>query len=68
MYATAIPKNADIHIQNRAPGPPTAIAPVTPRIFPGPTRIAELRKNDASGEIPVSTTRFSVMVRIPFLK
>ena len=68
MYATAIPKNAEIHIQNNAPGPPAAMAPVTPRIFPGPTRMAELKKNDASGEIPVSTTRFSVMVRIPFLK
>ena len=53
MYATAIPKNAEIHIQKRAPGPPTAMAPVTPIMFPGPTRIAALSRNAASGVIPV---------------
>ena len=39
--------------QNSAPGPPIEIAPVTPRIFPGPTRIAVDSKNAASAEIPV---------------
>ena len=43
-------------------------APVTPMMFPGPTRIAELKKNAAKGEIPVSTARFSVKIPIPFLK
>ena len=32
-----IPKNAEIHIQNSAPGPPTKSAPVTPAMFPVPT-------------------------------
>ena len=48
-----IPKKAEIHIQNRAPGPPVEIAPVTPKIFPGPTRMAVDRRNDARDEIPV---------------
>ena len=33
--------------------PPVEIAPVTPRIFPGPTRIAVDKRNDARDEIPV---------------
>lgn len=32
-----IPKSADNHIQNTAPGPPTAIARATPAILPVPT-------------------------------
>ena len=52
-----MPKNADTHIQNRAPGPPTEMAPVTPRMFPGPTRMAELSIKAASGEIPVAALR-----------
>ena len=36
-YLVAIPKKAAIHIQNRAPGPPTLIAVATPMIFPVPT-------------------------------
>ena len=36
-YIVAIPKNAIIHIQNIAPGPPTKIAPDAPTIFPVPT-------------------------------
>ena len=31
-----IPKNADSHIQNTAPGPPVSIADVTPMILPVP--------------------------------
>ena len=30
------PKQAEIHIQNKAPGPPAAIAVATPTIFPVP--------------------------------
>ena len=63
-----MPKKADTHIQNRAPGPPTAMAPVTPIMLPGPTRMAELRKNAASGDMPVSTERFSVKILMAFLK
>ena len=36
-YLVAIPKKAAIHIQKRAPGPPTLIAVATPIIFPVPT-------------------------------
>ena len=32
-----MPNSADIHIQNTAPGPPRAIAPATPAMFPVPT-------------------------------
>ena len=51
--AVAIPKNAETHIHRSAPGPPTETAPVTPKILPGPTRIAVDRKKDAKGEMPV---------------
>lgn len=51
--AVAIENRADTHIHKIAPGPPTLIAPVTPRILPGPTRIAEDNKNEANGEIPL---------------
>ena len=33
----AMPKRAEISIQNTAPGPPRAIAPVTPTMLPVPT-------------------------------
>jgi hypothetical protein len=36
-YLVTIPNRADSHIQNTAPGPPTAIAPVTPAMLPVPT-------------------------------
>ena len=32
-----MPKSADTHIQNTAPGPPKMIAPVTPAMLPVPT-------------------------------
>ena len=32
-----IPRRAEIHIQKAAPGPPIAIAPATPAVFPVPT-------------------------------
>ena len=32
-----IPNRADTHIQKTAPGPPRAIAPVTPAMLPVPT-------------------------------
>ena len=35
-YVTFIPKNATIHIQKMAPGPPDAIAAATPAILPVP--------------------------------
>ena len=41
-YLVAIPKKAAIHIQKRAPGPPTLIAVATPIIFPVPTVAARL--------------------------
>ena len=36
-YLVAMPTRAVIHIQNKAPGPPTAIAVATPAILPVPT-------------------------------
>ena len=32
-----MPRNADTHIQNTAPGPPRAMAPATPAMLPVPT-------------------------------
>jgi hypothetical protein len=32
------PRNATVHIQNTAPGPPALMAVATPAIFPMPTR------------------------------
>ena len=37
INAVEEPMTAVIHIQNTAPGPPMAIAPATPAIFPVPT-------------------------------
>jgi len=37
QYLVAIPTSPVIHIQNRAPGPPRAIAVATPTILPVPT-------------------------------
>ena len=34
------PRNATVHIQNKAPGPPNAIAVATPAMLPVPTRPA----------------------------
>ena len=36
-YLVHMPKKADTHIQNTAPGPPMKMAPVTPAILPVPT-------------------------------
>ena len=36
-YLVHMPKKAETHIQNTAPGPPTKIAPVTPAMLPVPT-------------------------------
>ena len=36
-YLAAIPKIAEIHIQNSAPGPPRWIAVATPAMLPTPT-------------------------------
>ena len=48
-----MPKKAETHIQNSAPGPPMEIAPVTPRMLPGPTRMAVESKKAVSEEIPL---------------
>ena len=42
-----IPKKADTHIQNTAPGPPVRIAEITPIIFPVPT-VPEIAVEKAS--------------------
>ena len=47
-----MPKKAEIHIQNRAPGPPTEMAPVTPRMLPGPTRMAVESRKAVREETP----------------
>ena len=36
-YLVHMPKKADTHIQNTAPGPPMKMAPVTPAMLPVPT-------------------------------
>ena len=46
-----MPKNAISHIQNTAPGPPTAMAPATPTILPVPTVAARAVHRDWNCEI-----------------
>ena len=48
-----MPKKAETHIQNSAPGPPMLMAPVTPRMLPGPTRMAVDSRKAARDEMPV---------------
>ena len=60
-----MPKKADTHIQNRAPGPPTLMAPVTPRMLPGPTRMAVESRKEAQGEMPVLAF-CSLSTRMPY--
>src|SRR5690606_2115815 len=50
-YLVAMPTNAVIHIQNSAPGPPTAIAVATPAMLPVPTVADSAVINAANGEI-----------------
>lgn len=63
-----MPKNADSHIQNSAPGPPVEIAPVTPMMLPGPTRIAVLSRKEEAGEMPAFAEERVVTVFTAFLK
>lgn len=42
-----MPKNAEIHIQNTAPGPPVRMAETTPMILPVPT-VPEIAVEKAS--------------------
>lgn len=46
-----MPKNAMSHIQNTAPGPPTAMAPATPTILPVPTVAASAVHRDWNWEM-----------------
>ena len=56
-----MPKSADTHIQNTAPGPPKMIAPVTPAMLPVPTVEAGAVDTACSGVISPSPAS-------PFLK
>ena len=50
MYLVAVPKRAASHIQNKAPGPPAAIAVATPTIFPVPIVADKAVHKAANGE------------------
>ena len=50
-----MPKNAVIHIQKIAPGPPRKIAVATPAIFPVPTVAERAVISDSKGVISPST-------------
>lgn len=47
-----VPKKAEIHIQNTAPGPPAAMAVATPAIFPVPSVAARAVQADWKPVIP----------------
>ena len=47
-----MPKKADTHIQNTAPGPPMVRAVATPAILPVPTVAASAVHMAANGETP----------------
>ena len=50
-YLVAMPTSAVIHIQNSAPGPPTAIAVATPAMLPVPTVAESSVISAANGEM-----------------
>ena len=55
-----MPKRAEIHIQNTAPGPPRMIAPVTPAMLPVPTVDASAVETACIGVISPSP-RFGLL-------
>ena len=60
-----MPTSATIHIQNTAPGPPTAMATATPATLPVPTREAAETVKARKAEMPSSESEpgFSRMLR-----
>ena len=50
-YLVIMPKKADIHIQNTAPGPPETIAVATPTILPVPVVAASAVASAWKGEM-----------------
>ena len=62
-----MPKNAESHIQKRAPGPPIEIAPVTPSMFPGPTRMAVESRNAVREEMPTAELLLFIRTLRPYL-
>ena len=66
-YLVHMPKKAEIHIQNTAPGPPTKIAPVTPAMLPVPTVPASAVETAWKGErfLPWSVSFF--LNRLPMV-
>ena len=57
-----IPRIAEIHIQNTAPGPPIAIAPATPAIFPVPTVPARAVQTAWKGVMEPSEASFLLKI------
>ena len=49
-YLVHMPKKAETHIQNTAPGPPAKSAPVTPAMLPVPTVPASAVETAWKGE------------------
>ena len=56
-YLTPIPRKALTHIQNTAPGPPRAMAPATPAMFPVPTVAASAVHNARKPESRLRSRR-----------
>ena len=52
MNEVEAPRKAISHIQNTAPGPPSAIAVATPPMLPMPTRPARDIMSDWNDEVP----------------
>ena len=59
----AAPKSAITHIQNTAPGPPTAIADATPARLPVPTRAPSDTQNAWKEEMPCPLRRTASLSR-----
>ena len=64
-YLVAIPKKAETHIQNIAPGPPTAIAVATPTILPVPI-VADMARHNAL-KLLISPEPLFLAVNINFI-
>ncbi len=63
-YFVAIPKNAAIHIQRSAPGPPSLMAVATPTILPVPTVAA--RAVASAAKLEISPLPFASDLKISF--
>ena len=67
-YFVVIPRSADTHIQNIAPGPPIRRAVATPTILPVPISAASVVQSVANGDTSPAPSSFSKILFSAFWK